>query len=217
MIDAPVPLVEAGVAAGGFAIAHLLSASPDERMLELLAGDRDRASWPIHNEPTGAALDVIAQGFEPDAVRDEWERLLGNHPDAVEFRESRRRGLDPDVLGPDLAMQYATAEMSRTHLGPHGPDHLGVEIAYLAHLAAQLARAIGEGAQEVVAAIGSDLEGFRREHVDAFSSDVLDELGERAQTVVLRAVPGLTVGFLTAVDGLIAAAASTTAVDHSAS
>lgn len=216
MNDTFVPLAEAGVAAAGFAIAHLLSAPPDERVLELLAGDRDRQSWPTHNGPTDAALDVIAQGFEPEAVRTDWALLLGNHPDAVELRESRRRGLDPDVLGPELEMHYASAGMSRTQLGQRGPDHLGVELAYLAHLTAQLARAVGEGADEVVRATGSDLDVFRREHVDTFSDQVLDELGERARTTVLRAVPGLTVGFLTAVNGLIAAAASITVADRGA-
>ncbi len=207
MSDTAVPLAEAGVASAGFAIARLLSAPPDARMLELFARDSDRASWPIHNDLSDRALDIIAKGFVPDAVRDEWVQLLGECPDAVELRESRWRGLDSDVLGSALARRYASAELGRTHLGEQRPDHLSVELAYLAHLTADLARAIGQEPDEVATAIRGDLASFRREHVDTFCGEALAELGERARTAVLRAVPGLTAGFLAALDGLIATAA----------
>lgn len=197
------PMVEAGVAAAGFAVARLLSAPPNAPTLERFSVRGDRQSWPIDNESSGRALELMADGFDVAAVRTEWVRLLGDGPETVELRESGWRGLDPDVLGRELDECYGRVGLTATHLGGPPSDHLGAELAYLAHLTAALARTVGDDDAEATVVTARRILGFRGEHVDHFGAAALAALGDRARTPVIRALPGLAHGVLEALDQLV--------------
>ncbi|MBK8447190.1 MAG: molecular chaperone TorD family protein [Micropruina sp.] len=181
-------------ATAGFVVARLLLKPPDGALLDRLADRAGRRTWPLHNPASVAALRLLDDGFSSSAVGAEWQALLGGPTPAVRLRESEWTGADEPELSAELVARYRDAGLGLTQFGAAEPDQLGVELHYLAHLAAVAAKTDTDsgGAAEIAA--------FRSDHVDRFCSLVLDELRARAHTPLLAALPGLVDGFLEGLD-----------------
>ncbi len=192
----------AAVAAAGFAAGRLLLCTPDRALLERFADHADRESWPIRNPRTQVALRILAGPFDIDAVRAEWNRLFDEGPAAIELCESAwTRPADPDLIT-RLVGRYATFGIVREHDLGRPADHLGVELTYLAHLAALVGRGVTEHDHGAVTTHRAELLAFRRDHLDRFCDTVLDQVAAQATTAPLRALPDLVRGFLAATSEL---------------
>lgn len=169
-------------------------------MTARLASRLSRLSWPIRNEPTLDALKLISHGFDADATRAEWERMLGEQPGGVPLRESDRTGADPQVLTAELEQLYQTASFTRADAAAHPCDHLGVELMYTAHLAANLGHAAADHDQR--ASWAHRLTQFSTTHLDRCCDEILTDISVRAESTLLAAVPGLIIGYRQALASL---------------
>jgi TorA maturation chaperone TorD len=187
----------AGAAAAGFVVSRMLLAEPGPGLLERFADRSLAASWPLADPRSQAGLHLISTGFSPVAVGADWRRLFGEGAGIV-LLESRRRLLDEPALRQALQETYRGDGFDAVRDQPS--DHLGAELMYLAHLAAQIARA--EPAAQ--ADLEAKLIGFRAEHVDPLWALVEPELSSQAHTAVLQALPHLIGGFLLALEEMVA-------------
>ncbi len=192
----------AGIAAAGFAVARMLAAAPDQGLLERFADVAGRRSWPVRNGPSLTGLRLIARGFHPEQVRSEWVQLFGDTPGAITLRESSWLGTDPGTLEAELVDWYHAAGTTSDHLGKHPLDHLSVELAHLAQLSALHGRAETSADRDTAEGCRQLIGTFRTDHVDPYWRAVATEIGDRAGTTVLLALPDLLAGFMGALEGL---------------
>lgn len=179
-----------GVAAAGFAVSRLLLAPPDRPLVERMSDPAGRAAWPLSDATSLNALEIAGEGSEIDAVRQEWVDLLGPGTAIVEARESVRRGRDGDVLGATLTELFTAVGVAP---GPHDVapvDHLGSQLHAVAQCVARSAQTSAEVADEAQRV----LKVLLVDHVGGFWRDVMDDVGARAHTPLLRALPGLVGG-----------------------
>lgn len=166
-------------------------------MAERLSSRLSRSSWPIRNEPTLDALKLISQGFDLDATRAEWERMLAGQPGGILLRESDRTGADPQALTAELEQLYGTVSFRRSSAAAQPCDHLGVELMLTAHLVAEMGRT--GAAENQRPSWAERLTTFRTTHLDRFCDEILAEISIRAESNLLAAVPGLVIGYRQAI------------------
>lgn len=184
----------AGAAAAGFVVSRMLLAKPGPGLLERFSDSKLWSSWPVANQESKDGLQLLSAGFASAAVETEWDQLFSGGPGKIELRESQCRESSETALVAELAKTYQSDGFSPGHSAGQPEDHLGLELMYLAHLGTVLARANPASAGLVQA----KLNGFRAEHVDPVWAVVAPQIGDRAQTAVFRALPGLVTGFLAA-------------------
>lgn len=181
-------------ATAGFVVARLLLRPPDRALLDRFADRAGRRAWPLHNPASVAALQLLDDGCSPTATDAEWQALLGGRPATVRLRECEWVPADEAALVAGLEQRYRDAGLSLQQFGDAAPDHLGVQLHYLAHLAVVAAKTDTDDG------VGAQIAQFRADHVDRFCSLVLSELRARARTPLLAALPGLVDGFLEGLD-----------------
>lgn len=156
------------VATAGFVLGRLLLKPPAAALVESLNDPAMRATWPLADEDTRAALAALDGGAgELGAVRFDYERLFVRaSPGRIELRT-----------------------------GQGADDHVGQRILDLAELTATAAQAerSGDGA---AAAAARESATRLREKLDPVVGLVLDAVQERAVTPLFRVLPGLVRGFL---------------------
>jgi len=194
----------ARVGTAGFVLARLLLEPPSQALAANFGDPAMRDTWPLRDATTAAALDPLGPDPYEDLVRDH-ARLFRNRPSQVPPLVSawRRDGTDPARLRAELVAWYAQAGL---HPVPTD-DHIGHQLALLAHLATRLGPApSGRMTPQVAAA---DALTFRTTHLDPVVAPVLDGIARHARTRLYRAVPGLVRGFLAEHRALC-----TTVLDH---
>lgn len=169
---------------------------PDVAVLLRFAEPAGRASWPLRDPASVAALELLAGGVDQDRTRAEWERLFGGGPAALDLTESGNLGEPAERLRRELAGHYRTAGLGEEAFEGAPADHLGRELRYLAHLVGELAR------DESVERLRDEISGFTREHCDRYRGRVLERIQERAEEPLWRALPGLAEGFCNHVTAL---------------
>lgn len=178
---------------------------PDLGTLERFGDPGGRASWPVTNAASRQALAGLAAGIDRSRGIAEWRSLLGAEPDSVVVRESLRTGVDPDVLEGSLSARYDAANLSLVHAPGSPPDHLGVQILFTAHLMAKLPSSLSQGVKDAADVEAEEsLRWIRRDHIDTYADAVIDEVATRSHTVLVSALPGLTRGYLDAIDEALA-------------
>lgn len=170
-----------GTAAAGFALSQLLLAPPERGFLLRMRDSRARKSWPLHDAASERGLAIVAEGFEAQAVREEWDRLSSGFVTAE----------DPTAL-------YDALGVPAERRAGFPPGHLGLMLTGVAHGVARSAHVCAAGEEAEGARLAEATRALLAPTVAAAA--VLQGLD--ARTAVFRAAPHLVDGFLDAAAAL---------------
>lgn len=187
-------LLDDGARAGtaGFVLSRLLLAPPSQALAQSFATAQKRETWPLRDPGSTTALERL--GADPyESLPREYSTLFRRAPALVPLHESTWRPVDRTRLLADLAASYRGANF--TGLPTPADDHVGYQVAYLAHLATAVGR--GGADRPAARAAAETAAGFRAAHLDLVVDPILQGIETYARTGLYRALPGLLRGFLT--------------------
>ncbi|MFD1506035.1 hypothetical protein FE374_18455 [Georgenia yuyongxinii] len=184
-----------GVGTAGFVLSRLLLEPPSRALAEHFGNPQMRGTWPLDDADSRAALDTLAADLYEDLLED--HTALSR---VVSLQEAAwRDDEDPARLRADLVAAYEAGGLRPLP----ADDHVGHQVALLAHLATRLGGA-GAGAAATARAAALATQELREAHLDRVIDPILDGIARHAQTRLYRAVPGLVRGFLAADSALCA-------------
>lgn len=191
-------------------VGQLFLDEPAPEMLAALTNVELLHAWPLRDDDSRSALEHLQQAASsPDSIealqRDHLYLFIGAGAPLAGPYESpyfSPDGLVLDAAAAQVEAFYAAVGFHPAagagQLGNLPPDHLGLELRCVAHVAARIAAAPTEPERQQLAAA---LRRFVSEHPARFAEHVLAGVTEHARTDVYRALPGLTRGVLRAALG----------------
>ncbi|TRW44726.1 hypothetical protein [Georgenia yuyongxinii] len=182
-----------GVGTAGFVLSRLLLEPPSRALAEHFGNPQMRGTWPLDDADSRTALDSLGADLYEDLLED--HTALSR---VVSLQEAAwRADEDPARLHADLVAAYEAGGLRPLP----ADDHVGHQVALLAHLATRLVDAgagAGAGAAETARAAALASQELREAHLDRVIGPILDGIARQARTRLYRAVPGLVRGFLAA-------------------
>lgn len=186
-------------------VGQLFLDEPSPTMLTALTHPELLRDWPLSDVDSRRAIKHLHQAVSsPDSLealqRDHLYLFIGTGAPLAGPYESpyvSPDGLVLDTAAAQVASFYAAVGFDpaagRTLLGNLPPDHLGLELRCVAHVAARIASAPTAREREQ---LNAALCGFVTQHPARFAEQVLAAVATHARTAVYQALPGLTRGVL---------------------
>ncbi|MEH0146608.1 molecular chaperone TorD family protein [Corynebacterium sp. Q4381] len=185
-------------------VGQLFLDEPSPEMLQALTNPDLLADWPLQDASSRAAATSLIERAEcgrPDTVedlkRDHLYLFIGAGTPLAQPYESpyfSPDGLVLDGAAAEVEAAYKAVGFNATkQWGNLPPDHLGLELRCIAHVAGMAAGAASVDERERLVGF---LRSFTASHPARFADQVLDGVQQHAATGVYQALPSLTRGVL---------------------
>jgi TorA maturation chaperone TorD len=204
----------AGARAGAYEVLAALHLNPPTPQLvaELLRLSTSSVMADFSDGPAAEHLCRYAAAYngELDALRQEFDDLfvvpLGRYvtPYEAVYRDQRAIGehvVSGLLMGPStvaVLSEYRASGVEVSAMCNELPDHIGIELSFMAHLCSREREARGTGDEAAVAALRSRQQRFVEDHLLAWLPALSDRVVRNAQSDFYRGVALLTTNFVRA-------------------
>jgi putative dimethyl sulfoxide reductase chaperone len=186
-------------------LSRVLLAPADEALLAELARPDQLQQWPLQRDAhTARGLELVAGSLADregvESLERDYERLfVGPGPLLAPPYESVHLTNDRLLFdAPTFAVRavYRTHGLSAPQLNREPDDHLGLELAFLAHLCLGTLDALELGDTRAVHALLHAQRAFLDDHLLRWGSNCLSAVAHHAETAFYRGVAELGLGLL---------------------
>lgn len=192
------------ISAAGTVLSHLYLAAPSDELRTALYSPEMLADWPLTDPDSAQGVTTLLHATPEDEdglKRDHLYLFRGvGRPLAQPHESARvsREGLVFDEQTFEVRRAYAEFGFRAPNFNREPDDHIGLEIAFLANLAASYAERVSAG--ESGEPIRDAMRAFLFNHLEQFAFDVVDDVRKHAKTAAYKAVAEFTLGFLRSVE-----------------